>query len=445
METNTITKIAALKDSIAINLEAYRKKQVSQKADMNVGQFGSESEYSIIGLIGGVKNILTDISYLIKAHNVFIKLSTYTERNNNIIPNLSNLNTYLQNAQHPQIAATLDALKVTLRGYNLRSDRDRYLEFSNEVDNLRKTALSLETAISDVKGKVTESEIVHQEIVSTKEKYDEVYEQLESEKDTLSKTVESFTNEFGTFKTLAATAKENEATIAEKLDAAKENEDAFDVFIAKIDEREKQLVAQEKSTTAYTDKLKEYTEEHGKKLNDAQELIDKAITALHYSTAQGMSAAFQTQHDKASNKVEQRAWLIAAGVFILITIGLGIWIVCGWGISSDDRIASLVGRMSMIPFTLLGALFCANQYTKQRNIAEDYAYKTVLAKSIVAFSEELRGKDPERYAEYISTVLREIHQDPLRKRGKDKDEVSIKDSTGLVEKIIELLNAVNKS
>ncbi|MDR0907449.1 MAG: hypothetical protein LBM63_02390 [Rikenellaceae bacterium] len=96
----------------------------------------------------------------------------------------------------------------------------------------------------------------------------------------------------------------------------------------------------------------------------------------------------------------------------------------------------------MIPFTLLGALFCANQYTKQRNIAEDYAYKTVLSKSIVAFSEELREKDPERYAEYISTVLREIHQDPLRRRGKDKDEVSLKDSAGLVDKIIDLLRTV---
>ncbi len=183
-------------------------------------------------------------------------------------------------------------------------------------------------------------------------------------------------------------------------------------FIAKIVEREKQLESQKIQTTNYAKELEKYTNEHNLKLKDAQSLIDNARIALQYSTAQGISAAFQTQHDKASNKREQQAWLIFAGIFILITIGLGVWIVCGWGINSDDRIASLVGRMSMIPFTLLGALFCANQYTKQRNIAEDYAYKTVLAKSIVAFSEELRGKDPERYAEYISTVLREIHQDP---------------------------------
>jgi ATP-dependent exoDNAse (exonuclease V) beta subunit len=81
-------------------------------------------------------------------------------------------------------------------------------------------------------------------------------------------------------------------------------------------------------------------------------------------------------------------------------------------------------------------------YTKQKNIIEDYAYKTVLAKSIIAFSEELRDKSPERYTEYLSTILKEIHQDPLRKRGKDKEPLSLKDSQGIIEKIVEI--AINK-
>ena len=96
----------------------------------------------------------------------------------------------------------------------------------------------------------------------------------------------------------------------------------------------------------------------------------------------------------------------------------------------------------MIPLTLTGAMFCARQYVKQKNIIEDYAYKTVLAKSIVAFSEEFKGK--EQYSQYIETVLREIHQDPLRQRSKDKDkdkdkeEINLNGIIGLLEKTIEL-------
>ena len=100
----------------------------------------------------------------------------------------------------------------------------------------------------------------------------------------------------------------------------------------------------------------------------------------------------------------------------------------------------------MIPLTLTGAMFCARQYVKQKNLIEDYAYKTVLTKSIVAFSEEFKGKA--QYSQYIETVLREIHQDPLRQRGKDKekdkDEVDLKGVIGLLEKTIELAKGLSK-
>lgn len=91
METRSIIDITSLKDQIAENVELYRQRLRNQGADMNVAQYGNEQEYSLNGLIGGVKNILTDISYLVKAHNVFLQLSTYTDRNN-IRVNLNNLN-----------------------------------------------------------------------------------------------------------------------------------------------------------------------------------------------------------------------------------------------------------------------------------------------------------------------------------------------------------------
>ncbi|MDR0907966.1 MAG: hypothetical protein LBM63_05120 [Rikenellaceae bacterium] len=233
METKTITKIAELKEEINDNLDSYTRSQRSSGADMNVGQFGSENEYSINGIIAGVKNILTDISYLAKAHNIFIKLSTYNERN--VIYNqLNSLNTWLQNGNHNQIVIYLDQLKVSLRCYQLRSDKDRFIEFSGEIDNLRRIALSLEGVISDTKDKITESESVYENITDIKEKYDEVFEKLETERDSLTETLESFTEKFGDFQTLAETAEQNEATISEKLEAAKESEETFDDFIMRI-------------------------------------------------------------------------------------------------------------------------------------------------------------------------------------------------------------------
>jgi hypothetical protein len=251
--------------------------------------------------------------------------------------------------------------------------------------------------------------------------------------------VNEFVSKVDDFKDLAEKATENEETIATKLEEVQESEDVFNDFIKKIDIREKQLEKQNTSTQDYEKTLTKYSKRQQEIEEESQNLIDKAIQALNYSNATGLSAAFSAQHTFANDKWSKRGWLIGAGVSISVTLLLGIWVVTGWGIDPNIKnpIMSIVGRLSMIPFALLAAIFCANQYVKQKNLVEDYAYKTVLAKSIIAFSEELRTKEPEKYAEYLSTILKEIHQDPLRKRGKEKDEVTLKDTTGLVEKIFD--------
>ncbi|MEG1951763.1 MAG: hypothetical protein RRY07_10595 [Bacteroidaceae bacterium] len=445
METNTIIEIRKLRDSITLNLEGYRKRLKEQKADMNVGQYGNESEYSLNGLIGGVKNILTDVSYLVKSHDLFIKISTYNERSE-MQSALSNLNSYIVNSSHSSIATYLDDIKVRLRKYNLRSDRDRYLEFSNEVDNLRKKALLLEENITEVKTAVADSLSTYKTIKETKESYDEALTELDNDKKALIENVSKFDAEFQQLKSLVSTAVSNETIISKKLESVVESEESFNAFIDKIKTRESQLIEQKKQTDKYNSELQVYSEEHFSKLKEVKQLIDKALIALQYTTAGGMSKAFQDQYDKANGKWTTWTWLLGASGFVAITLGLGIWIVLGWGIdkTAEINIPAMIGRLSMIPFTLLGALFCARQYVKQKNIIEDYAYKTVLSKSIVAFSEELRMKDEKGYTEYISTVLKEIHQDPLRKRDKEKDDVSLKDSTGMIQKIIELIGTVHK-
>ena len=199
--------------------------------------------------------------------------------------------------------------------------------------------------------------------------------------------------------------------------------------------------------------IKNYKEKYSEKLSEAEKLIEEAKLALNYKNAQGLSAAFSNQLQDSQSKWKTISWIIGAAVFIIATLAIGVWIVTGWGMDYDAvsgnntrMIYNLIGRLSMIPFTITGAIFCANQYTKRKNIIEDYAYKTVLAKSIIAFSEELRDKSPERYTEYLSTILKEIHQDPLRKRVQDKEVVSLKDSKGLIEKLIELLQTtISKS
>lgn len=273
--------------------------------------------------------------------------------------------------------------------------------------------------------------------------YTEIIKELTDKKDEFKAEYDAFVGDVGDFKALADKAKTNEQTVANYLKQAEQNKETFNGFIEKIDDREKVLAKQNEATENYEKKLETYDNDQQKKLKEVAELIEKARQALQYTTAAGMSAAFQEQYDKANNMWAKIGWLVAAGVFLALTIAIGTWIVTGWGIAEErsTQIYSLIGRLSMVPFTILAAIFCANQYVKQKNLAEDYAYKAVLTKSIVAFSEELRDNDEKGYSEYISTVLKEIHQDPLRKRGKDKDEITIKETTGILGKALDIIQS----
>ena len=99
----------------------------------------------------------------------------------------------------------------------------------------------------------------------------------------------------------------------------------------------------------------------------------------------------------------------------------------------------------MIPLPIIAAIFCANQYVKQKNLIEDYAYKMVLAKSIVGFSEQLK-KDPSEdkgeYIHYMKVALEEIHKDPLRKR--DQKPVENKIENFSIKEILEVAERMVK-
>ena len=438
METKTIIDIKKLKDSISQNFEEYKNHLKNYYPDLNGEQLSTESEYSVKEIIVSIKDILTDITYLVSSHNIFIKISTHTERNNLHIQ-LNNLNAFLQKKQQSQIIQTLEQLKIIIRSFNISKYKERHFEFMNEIDNLRKTAMSLEEEIISIKNNFQESENLLNEIKNNKTTFDENLEELETKKNDLEKEYKEFKTVHNELKELTNIATKNEEIISEKLKSAKENEETINNFFEIINAREKQLEQQNTATEKYNETLEKYTEERQKILAEAQYLIEESKKSLGYSNATGLSDAFSNQKKDANTKTKTIGWLISAGIFICATITLGLLLVMG---DKTDSISIIVGRLSMIPFTLLSALFCANQYVKQKNIIEDYAYKTVLAQSIVAFSDALQKNDTGKYAEYISTVIKEIHQDPLRKRAKEKDEITIKDSAGLFNKIVELIKNI---
>ncbi|MDN3494247.1 hypothetical protein [Winogradskyella bathintestinalis] len=439
MELTSVNQIRERRDSIREKIKDLNLK------DYSSNKYGSEDEYNFRGLIGGIEALLTDISSLTRYPSKFVKISTYKERNN-IHTYLTQIETYLESPVN--YLSQFEALKVLLRNYNVRYFSDRQVEFEKEIEEVRKIKLQLQQVLVDSKElneNIEESNsTLSEKLEKSNEKLTEIETELEKiieRKDELTEQSESLETINTSLTTIKETASENLEEITESLTESKSNEKLITSFANKVQDRENRLDDLEQKTETNIKKLDEYEKERKSILSEAKNLIESSKKALNYTTAEGISASFQGQYENSNNKWIFGSWILGAVICLIGTVSLGIWILQ----TNPNNIGLLIGRISLLPLPIIGAIFCANQYTKQKNIIEDYAYKMVLSKAIVGFSEQLKknGTDGnEEYVHYIKTALEEIHRDPLRKRDSKKSndvkESNLKDLVEMAERIVKM-------
>lgn len=439
MEIGTINQIREKRDSIREKIKVVDLKNFSSNT------FGDENEYNFKGLIAGIEALLTDLSTLTKTPNKFVKISTSAERTN-IIGYLNRIETYFESPAN--YLSQFEALKVLLRGYSVRNFSERQIEFESELEETLRIKLQLQQELVEIKiirKEIEENnDLIEENIELIKTKLIEIDTQLteivkkKNELIEQSEILEGINDELITIKEKAS---ENLVEIVSSMTESKSNEKLITSFANKVQERDKRLDELEQNTVENNKKLLEYEKERVSVLKDSKDLIDSAKKALNYKTAEGISASFQTQYEKSNNKTLICGWILGAILCLLGTVSIGIWILY----AVPDQIGILIGRILLLPLPIIGAVFCANQYTKQKNIIEDYAYKMVLSKAIVGFSEQLKkngSETNEEYIHYVKTALEEIHKDPLRKREVNKESKSepthLKDLVEVAERIVKM-------
>lgn len=332
-----------------------------------------------------------------------------------------------------------------MRGYNVRTDKKRLIAFDNSLDELTRKAVELDDQLQKSKQIIESLETYAKNGTTSNEEIRSKLEEVSTKTDEYNTLVDEISKLKDKIEDMASDVEGNLQTSSTSLSSIKSNQSTIKDFTNKIDEREEELDKQAKITSEYEQKLTQYSTEHQSILDEAKDLIDKAKQALSYSTAEGLSASFNS-HYKQLDGWRLWIWMVAAGLLIIAAAGIGIWLISG-AVPTDGNInhmwIQIAGKLSMIPLLVTAAVFCARQFSKQKTLLEDYGYKLTLAKSMVAFSEELRDKDPEKYKDYLTKVLEEIHQDPLRVRPKEVEDAEAIDAS-VLNRINELASIVTK-
>lgn len=441
MEVDSIENLRSTRDLLKASVKAIKVREFEGRT------FGPESEYDARGVVAGVDSIVTDIGGLLRAPKRFLQCSNHPERVA-LNKQLSNLNHYLTDEDLASACNHIEALKPILRGYAIRYTDERFDEFIERTNELQKEIQSLTELLS-------ESKEAHKEILEITSTAQSLKNEIESQNETLTErqtTLEELIVESeetrNTIIDNFETDKANSSEIEELLTEVRSHSELIDSFSQKIAARENQIENQSSKSKEFEATLVNYTSQQKDYLTEAKNLIKTAKQALEYKTAEGLSAAFIAQHTAAKNPWVMGAWVFGAMLFLFSSAALGVWLT----VDHDISTSLIIGRISLLPILIGGSIFCASQYVKQKKIAEDYAYKTVLTKSLVGFSEQLSSdeKKGEEHTLYIKTVLAQLLVDPQRKQNhgearkrqeaKDVDIKSALDSLKELPSIVEKLS-----
>ena len=382
----------------------------------------------------------------------FFDKITFKKRNEvlshvkNIDANLKHCQQYAYNAQQCvsqfnalivqtfAVSAILEESNLFLKSLGIRGKKkltdvlaqtfDQYNGFLNDLSESKQCFSELSDIDEQVRQMQENMENVKTDIVKIQEEASQFLTQIASHQEKSSADYQKVTK-------IAEGAESLVNSIRTYEEEAEEKRLGIETFSRNIDDYKKRISDLENKANAIIEKEK--------KIND---LIQSAEHALNLRSAEGISAAFASQYETASSWKIATLWLSASFVFIAVAVGFVVWLALGHFDIDSHGISSIIARIVAVAIVVTAATFCAKQYIKQKNIAEDYAYKAVLSKSIIAFTDKLKEKsagDSTIVAEYLEKVLEEIHQDPLRQRNTKEEHVPVIATSDLLSTLPDLL------
>lgn len=332
-------------------------------------------------------------------------------RRNAMLNNLTSIKQYRKN-----ISQFLTQFNSFYSQYVLTKLSDN---LNNNLDNVSRTKEleELKAKYAQVLKSVDKSEEIKKHLESSLEKSNDVLKKLNTTNETANK-IELELNKVN--KQIAITKNSVEATEQD------------------IENRKKEILAFAKNIEKNEEILLDIQHDLKIKIEDsikaniakAKNLINEAEQALELKQTEGISKAYSSRLDKLNKENTKSQWLIGSISFVVITLIIG-YLLTGGSItlgkldisfSASDNIAFIIGRVMLTGIGISGAVFCANRYVHIKNLEEDYEYKVVLSKSILAFSNKIKELDKGKLAEYLTKVLHDLHQDPLRERKSSKKE-----------------------
>lgn len=371
-----------------------------------------------------IKNLQT----LLKTQSVFTIFTTYEERKE-LIKKLEVLYNSLSNKDYAEIGEILDYLRKFLRAFRTFTTKNYIRDYYIETNNLIAQQEKLQAQKDN-------TEDIIQEIQQQKNSVLDIIQDVNKEREALEENIKKTEISYNSLLDEIRILNEKNEEINNAVTTSKSKEELIKNISINVERINQQLTEQDTKFQEYDKRLADYKEEQTTRMEEADLLIKKAKDALKYNTVHGLSGAMAQQYTESKGFSQTWLWIIFA------TIGTVATGVLGWLLFINDQDYSLQQffARSLLLFTAGAATtFSIKQYTKQKNIIEDYAYKQVLAKSLIGLSEEYAKAKSSNdiYLQFMTKMQEEMLQHPLREHNLKVDKID-----DIAEKVIDKIPSI---
>lgn len=333
------------------------------------------------------------------------------------------------------------------------------------LHNLSDEVLGYQTKLNQIKLLELEIGLLKKELqagVKSKEKLDKIIEDILVLTNAVSNSKTDAETTLNQIKQYLQEVTANAQNVAAFFAQAQQNETAITQLQATANKSSAEINALETKATEFFADVNEYTKRVEtltsnaesaveKNANEINELVTKLKNLeqqikdqLEKATGYSLFHSFQTRQGLMVKS--KNFWLGVLTVLLLIAIGLGCWLVN----SMNGQTLPALGvafylKLSLTIPLLFAISFSTIQYSRERRLEEEYAFKSNISISLIPYQELVEKlvdeKDPEQrkeYASFIISTINKIFTSPTDEIFKDK-----KSRKGMIdEKSIKLISQV---
>ncbi len=318
---------------------------------------------------------------------------------------------------------TIEHLYTALWQYGLHNLSEEILGYKtkmNQLKNMEVEAINLKKELAAgvrVKGSLekilktaeTNLDTIQNTVNSANESSQKVSENLATTTDMSQKSTG-----------LLAVIQQSESAVAQHLASAKTSaaevsalEDKIGEFFSQIDEYRTKI-----NTT--TDEAKKTVQSNMTEtealIAKLKELENQIKVQIQKATGFSLFHSFQTRQEKLATT--KRYWAIALSLLVAASIGLTIYIFN----STDNISTAFFIKLSMSLPLIYAIAFCNVQYSRERKLEEEYAFKSNISISLIPYQELIEKRvsaddreERERYAIFMIESISKVFTSPTDK------------------------------